>query len=326
MNPGSSRQARVRLVLLAFLLYAGLLLSPTSSAAQGKTEGGTRDNELTVQAGTFEDIARLLSNDLKKKHVKRVLIADFVAVNGRANLAWVTHRVEMNHIEDSWDGDFLRAIGGPTLFGSWLVDRLSDAPGWEGVDVLDRKKLATELSGLRSPGTNRFDPERVKSLSLSQDAALVTGTFTSADNGIGVTVAGVFWERGGRGVWTTLRAKIELTDEIKSHLQGPLESLAPSDGIYSAGQGGVGMCICDNQNHYFQDPTDSYTFDVFYTVVVNVDGHFSDISPCSGSKYFCQDALNAPDRFKWNCKPALNIDGKPVPTRLIIGLVYGGQP
>ena len=131
-----------------------------------------------------------------------------------------------------------------------------------------------------------------------------------------------------------MRAKIELTEEIKEYLPGPLETLGPSDGIYSAGQGGVTLPCCSDPD---VDPANGIgsvnglpgwvssfgpEFPVDFTLVVNTDGHISDISPCKGEAESCREAVKAPKRDGWKCKPALDIDGKPVSTRVPFRMIY----
>ncbi len=251
-------------------------------------------NKAPANQDTFAQIAQAVTTGLRKTHVKHVIVLDFIDVN--------------------------RQI---TPFGSWLADRLSAADTWPPIDVLDRKQFAGELNSLRNPDTNEVDLKKVRDFSQSHDVALVTGSFAAADGGIGVTISTLAFRKGPALPSVSLRAKIELTDEIRSHMPGPLESLVPKDGIYNEGEGGVTMCQCDNHLFDFSNfaNTAGRSGAAAFSMVINPDGHISDVSACKATGVdFCKDAVEAPEFHKWDCKPAQNIDGKLVPVRKYLTL------
>jgi hypothetical protein len=288
MIPDSFRPFRIR-TALPVLLSALSLLFPTVANSRGGNAPANDD--------TFAQIAQAFSAGLKKEHVKKIVILDFVDVDGLL-----------------------------TPFGSWLADRLSAANGWAGVDVLDRKKLAAQLTGLNAADTNQLDPEKIRNLSLSQDSAVLIGSFAPAEGGIGVTLTSVAWRKAMLAP-TVIRAKIELTSEMQAHLPGSLESLAPPDGVYTEAQGGVSPCDCDNQQFNIQRTHAGVEKGTAsFSMVIQPDGKITDMSQCKSTgtltNDLCRDLLNAPKTNSWSCKPAKNVDGRPVPARKYIRVSY----
>lgn len=289
MNPDLSRPRPFGMGMPLILLSALLVLLPAVSIPQAKAAPDKGD--------TYAQIAQAIAVQLKKDHVKHVVITDFVGVDGKLS-----------------------------PFGSWLADRLS-AANWAPVDVLDRKQMATELRGLWSTDTKELDREKVKELSLSHDTAVISGSFSPAEGGIGVTMASIAWHKLKTFNQMVLRAKVELTDEMRSHMGGSLESLVPSDGIYTEGQGGVGTCECDNQNFNLPYmPLGSGRGNATFWMVINPDGHISDISQCkatgTSADDFCNNVLDAPKTYSWACKPAVNVDGAHVRVRKYVHLSF----
>ena len=288
MNPDSLRPLRFRTAFLAAVLSA-VFAFPTIATAHPA--------EATANDDTYAQIAQAFAGALKKEKIKRVAIADFVGVDGQV-----------------------------TPFGSWLADRLSAANGWAGIDVLDRKKFAADFSGLHPAAAEDIDWKKAQDLSLAQDAAVLMGSYAPAEGGIGVTLTSVAW-RKVRLAPTVIRAKIELTSEMQGHLPGGLESLAPPDGIYTEAQGGVTPCDCDNQQFNIERTHAGVEKGTAsFSMVIQPDGKLTDLSQCKSSgtltDYLCRDLLNAPKTYSWACKPATNIDGRPVAARKYVHVSY----
>jgi hypothetical protein len=114
---------------------------------------------------------------------------------------------------------------------------------------------------------------------------------------------------------------------MKEHLPGPLESLAPSDGIYSEGEGGVSTCNCDGQNFNLQRTHAGVEKGwATFTIVIGPDGQISNPSQCQSrgtlTDVLCRNLLDAPKTYGWTCKPAMNVDGQHVPVRKIVHVNY----
>jgi hypothetical protein len=139
----------------------------------------------------FAQIAQAFASVLKKEKVKRVVITDLVGVNGRSS-----------------------------SFGAWLADRLSSANGWAGVDVVDRKKVAAQLSSFHAGGTSESGESRVKDLSLSQDAAVITGSFAPAIDGVGVTLRSIAY-RNSKPAHGVAAIRAQSCDEQRNERASP---------------------------------------------------------------------------------------------------------
>jgi hypothetical protein len=146
---------------------------------------------------TFAALARQLSSELQKKSAKRVFIMDFEGPNRKV-----------------------------TPFGAWLADQFSSAPGnpWAPIEIEEDRSSVAALVALSSdPGTLGAIEDKATMIGRLVGATPVTGSYSAAENGIGVTLSG-----GG----VEVIGKIAMTDEMKSHLMVPLDSLVPSDGIF----------------------------------------------------------------------------------------------
>jgi protein TonB len=118
--------------------------------------------------------------------------------------------------------------------------------------------------------------------------------------------------------------KIAITDEMKSHLAVPPESLAPSDGIFEGGRGGISKASCE----YCPNPT--YTDEatkqklegtVKLLIVVDAAGRAPAVSVTMKLGGGLDEAAAEIIR-KWRFKPAVDVDGKPVPTRVPVEMTF----
>ena len=146
-------------------------------------------------------------------------------------------------------------------------------------------------------------------------ATPASGSYSAAENGIGVTLTG-----GG----VQVIGKIAMTDEMKSHLMVPLASLVPSDGIFEANGGGISAPKCEYcPNPQFSDEAVKSHLQgtVVLSAVINVEGRVTSISIVKALGGGLDEKAVETVRT-WRLKPAVNVDGKPVATRTPIELVF----
>jgi TonB family protein len=267
-------------IVVHAIVIAALVSFPASPAHQAAAPSGG----LTIPA-----LAQALTVELQKHGVWRVLILD---------------------LEDPDKNT--------TPFGVWLADQLA-ASIEPPLEVVDRKSSRSFLDRLRAPGKNEFDTEATEALAKSLNA-VVTGSYSGADNGLGVSL------RFGMqsGVNNTIYEKLAMTDEIKSHLTVPLELLVPTGGIFRGGEGGVTLPRCQhcpNPRYTKAASNRRVQGTVVLSVVIDAKGHVSDA--------FVYKKLD-PDLDRraveavrgWNLNPAMNVDGRPVSCRVPIEVTF----
>ena len=268
------------LLILTTILIATLEPTSLTRAQETAPSGG-----LTIPA-----LAQALTVELQKHGVWRVLILD---------------------LEDP--------DRSTTPFGVWLADQLA-ARIEPPLEVVDRKSSRSSLDRLRVPGKNEFDAKATEALAKSLNATLVTGSYSGADNGLGVSLRfGIQLDLNN-----TIYEKLAMTDEIKSHLTVPLESLVPTGGIFRGGEGGVTLPRCQhcpNPRYTKAASNRRVQGTVVLSAVIDPKGRVSDA--------FVYKKLD-PDLDRraveavrgWNLTPAMNVDGKPVSCLVPIEVIF----
>src|ERR1700690_1022396 len=110
MIPDSLRAWRVRVGVVIALIFAGLLVATPAAAQKSAPDG---------KGATIEEIAQTLSAVLQKEHVRRVVIVDFVEVNGAPTPGpeWVRGPGLIKAGEATSVVNFMGVVGKPTRFG-----------------------------------------------------------------------------------------------------------------------------------------------------------------------------------------------------------------
>ena len=176
------------------------------------------------------------------------------------------------------------------------------------------------------PAKSELDPDAADELESKFKAKVVTGSYSGAENGIGVTlVVGTKVKLGQkRSKEKPVIEKIALTDEIKSHLMAPLESLVPSDEIFDMVTGGISEPTCRScKNPYYPENVArrGVQGSVVLSVVVTADGRASNITIVKKlDRELDQEALNVVRT--WKFIPGVNVDGKPVAVRVPIEVTF----
>lgn len=264
-------------VALGAIALIVLLAANTSSLAT---------NDTPVKGQSFDEVARKFAKSLHSGRVKRIAILDFEDPNKEV-----------------------------TPLGVWLADQFAAAPGspWAPIDVVDRKEIAAKWEQLRITQPYTIGPEQVLELRKSLQATAVRGSYSASENGLGLTLT--WYPSSGHS--DSLAAKLAMTDEMKSHLTQPLESLVPKDGIFSPGTGGISVpqCVsCPQPNFSAETLRRQAQGTVLLMVVVDDKGRSNDITLEKGSNpELDEDAIRAVRR--WTFRPATNVDRKPVAAR-----------
>jgi len=247
-----------------------------------------------IKVASFAELAQQLAASLNKCGVKRIVIVDFE--------------------------DPIRRVD---AFGVWLADQLAAAPGnpWTPIEVVDRKQIAAKWEELRIAEPYTIEPDRVLHLAKAFDATLIGGSYSPAENGIGLELSAA-----ASAMPNGLIVKLVMTDEMKAHLTKPLESLGPGDGIFTAGVGGISIPAClycpnpqfDRRDLKGNTPSRGT---VLLMVVVDENGRASDVTVKKElTSHLDQDAISAVKR--WKFRPATDVDGKPVATRTTVEMVF----
>lgn len=266
-------------IVVHAILVAALLPCPASPAQQEPAPANVQ---------TFAELTWQFSAELEKQHVKRIVIMDFEDPNRKV-----------------------------TPFGAWLAEQFSSAPGNRApVDIEDDRGAIAALQALfDDPGTLGQPEDKTAAIGRVLKATPVSGSYSAAENGIGVTLAG-----GG----VQVIGKVVMTDEMKSHLMVPLDSLVPSDGIFEANGGGISAPRCEycpNPQFSAEAVKSHLQGSVVLSAVINVEGRVtatSIVKPLGGGL----DERAAETVRTWRLKPALNVDGKPVAMRTPIEVVF----
>ena len=273
------------------IVFAAILLAAPSLASVSAAQQQLPSNEQTLAA-----LVQKLASELQASNVKRVLVCDLEDPDNKV-----------------------------TSFGSWLGDEIAAASTWPPIEVVDRQLLRSYLDQ-HFPAKSELDPEASEKLESKFKAKVVTGSYSGAENGVGVTlVVGTKVKLGQkRPKEKPVTGKIALTDEMRSHLTVPLESLVPSDGIFDMDTGGISLPTCRSCNNP-QYPENvarrGVQGSVVLSAVISTDGRPSGITIVKKlDRELDQAALNVVRTWKFN--PGTNVNGKAVAVRVPIEVTF----
>jgi TonB family protein len=276
--------------------------APTARAhehASEKTQAETKPQAQQPPADV-QELANRLAPNLARTHSIRVLVLDF---KGPHNL-WLP-------------------------FSAWLGDQVSAAIGNVGkqVEVVPRSKLTATIADRRLEPKDEFDIKIAESLAESLKAqVIISGSYVATQSGLGVALR--YGEKEGDSwlvqAWREdLREKISLPSEVSNSLGITLESLRPKDGIYQGGEGGVSypMCIRCPPPRLPNASIGKTQGTVMMLATITPEGRAAKIKVTKGAG-FGLDAQAVKAVEAWEFTPAKDVDGKPVPVRTPIEVVF----
>lgn len=221
-------------------------------------------------------------------------------------------------------------MGQANSFGPWLADQISASLAGQRptVEVIDRHRLGAALEVQHLSPRDESDVKNAIALGKSIGATtVVVGSYGAAENGIGVSLAAFRVSEYGIAQSTKFMigmvfGKIALTQEVSAHLNVPLDSLRPKDGVYRAGYGGVSIPTClkcpvpgmkvpdiDLQGMLRDHPQGAT---VWLQFVVTPEGHTQNIKVVQPVGYgFDEQYVKAAQ--EWELRPGVDADGRIVP-------------
>jgi TonB family protein len=265
------------------VLFLALFLIPASFA-----------QEEPATEKTFAALAHDMATKLAATGLNRIVILDFEDPN--------------HHV---------------TLFGGWLAGQFISPPGnpWGSIEVVGRDKLAEQLKLKGNQETIEMDSDQAIKTARSLNATAIRGSYSPAENGIGVTLTQITSPRA-RPLESS--AKIVLTEEMKSHLPGPLGSLMPADGAFIAGKGGVGLPVCThcpNPDYPSEAARRGIQGIVSMSAVITDQGRVANLIIEKKLDHELDQVAVATVK-SWRFNPAMNVDGKPVPVHVPIEVTF----
>jgi TonB family protein len=220
--------------------------------------------------------------------------------------------------------DFTGPEGQLIPFGSWLTDEVSKSLAGRNIEVqvVDRSQLGLEMEKQHLSVADLLNRSvRTKiSKSLGVDG-FVVGSFGPFRDEIGLTFA--VWRLDSPSntdfrYSSMITGKLPLDIEASAHLDIPLQSFRPSDGVFRAGYAGRTIAECD----YCPPPKFSAETvwkvkrgTIIADIVVSTEGRVSEIKIVQSPDMELNEAtIKAIKGYKF--KSAVDPDGNPAAVRM----------
>ena len=286
-------RVRLRLAAMFCAIAAGVIASAACVAVGQEKPEAASAKDLDELTGRF--VAQL-----RRENVRTVAIFDLHTLDGKQ-----------------------------IAFGSWLADRISEDVNkiGAGIDAADRARLrGFDRAGEKdAKKQSKLYAEKAKS---ADAGAYVRGTFGAIGDGIGITLIAERVSgkqiRESKVAVDTAAGKIALDDDVKSHLGVAIESLRPSDGIYTPGTAGVSMPECEScpQPQFTEEAAaEQLTGTVELEAVISAKGRAVQIrvtKPLGAGL----DGASVNGVRDWKFKPARDPYGNPVAVRQAIQVTF----
>jgi TonB family protein len=215
-------------------------------------------------------------------------------------------------------------------FSAWMGDQFLVALERAGqpLEIMPRSQLTAAISERHLAPKDTFDPKIAEVLAKSLEAdVIVTGSFVAIGNGLGI---GVTYRTSSRDSWTSppqtddARGKIQVIPEIAAQLGAPLDSFRPKDGVYTAGEGGIGYPSCVHcPRAYYTDAATKRNVQgtVVLEAIVNTNGSAAHMKVTKSLESSLDDEAVRAVRT-WKLKPATDPDGNAVPVLQRIDVTF----
>ena len=216
-------------------------------------------------------------------------------------------------------------------FGSWAADQISNRLA--GVDariqVIERARIAAGMQNehLAPKDAVAADAKTRISRLLGADS-FVVGSFGPFKDQIGVTLVAYSTSNAKPGTKAQymfmLNGKMRLDPEAASHLNVPLESLRPSDGVYNAGYAGNTVAECESCP-LPQFPVATVLkvkqATIVAIIVVSPEGRVTEVKIVGSPDIELNaEAIKAIKDYRY--KPAVDPDGEAVSVRMPFSIIF----
>jgi TonB family protein len=198
--------------------------------------------------------------------------------------------------------------------GKWLADQLANSCNrdFPGLEIIIRPQNEEAAERVDEAGNKKQAFKSVEEWARSIGARVfVTGTFAKSGEGIGISLRALSSSDPPRSMAETT-GLVPISDEVTRLSPEPVPS--PKDGIPRAGMGGtsVPQCVYCPPPNYSGDARNAHVEGtVVLQVVITTDGRAINVKilkdPGNGLGMKAVESVR-----KWEFKPAVGPDGKPV--------------
>jgi TonB family protein len=285
--------------IFCIYLFASLLFPATAAFPQATPP-------IDQQTSEFAALAKQIVAKLEPDGKLNLVVFDF-----RKPLPNLDPRPSPTHI--------MGLTGESSAFGAWLADQVSSALAEAGEPVVGRNVLFAAMRDRNVPPQDwlTYNSATIIAKSVGADAILV-GTMSAIQDHIGLTLT-VYNFTSGHDLKhptpdETITGELTITEDIRAHLGAPLDSFSPKDGLYTSGEGGIGMpkCVhCPNPSYTDAAARHGIEGTVVLTIVVTPEGRATQIEVTTSLDHgLDENAIGAIK--KWKFEPATDSKGNPV--------------
>jgi TonB family protein len=215
-------------------------------------------------------------------------------------------------------------------FSAWMGDQFSLAlvRAGEPLEIIPRSQLADAIAERHLPAKDMFDDKTAEDLAKSLGAeAIVSGSIAALGD---VLIVGITYRTTARDSWASapqtqeVHGKIQLIPAIATQLGVPLRSLRPKDGVFTAGEAGIGYpsCIRCPAAHYSAAASQRRIEGrVVLEAIVNTNGSAAHVKVTKSLESSLDEEAVRAVRT-WKLKPATDPDGNAIPVRQTIEVTF----
>jgi TonB family protein len=297
----------LKLVLPFILCFTILTASPGPARPQIQPQNHPPDN-VTLPPGPlvgFDAMAHVLAMELVKSGHKKVVVLDFTGP------------------DKDW-----------SPFSDWLAEQFSLALSRVGypIIVVDRAEIPSDEVLYDFSSEDEFGSETEMHHMANSVCAdsFISGTYRPAENGIGVTLEARRTLKLGNGnsmyssPMSSVIGKIPLPEGTRPEPQLPFDAVLADSKLARPGEGGVSYpsCIhCPLPDYSTEADAKKIQGTVILRATITAEGRAIRIKVEMGLGYgLDKQAVDVVQ--DWEFRPATDVDGKPVPVRLPIEVIF----